>query len=90
MTVEYLGLVDVCNAAGYGWQRVHGWIKNTDDFPEPDVTISRRNRAPYRGWQPSRLPELIEWLRRHESTLDPRFSKPKAPRIPTTSPVVSE
>jgi hypothetical protein len=75
VTEHYLGIVDVCKAAGYDWRRVSNWVKSSENFPEPDVTVSRSTTS-YRGWSPERLPELVKWIQDYDAEL--RLRNPTA------------
>jgi hypothetical protein len=61
MTRQYLGVVGVAEALGYGRHAVHKWrarypAGSNHPFPEPDVEI---DGAP--GWRPDRLPAITNW-----------------------------
>jgi hypothetical protein len=61
MTRQYLGVVGVAEALGYGRHAVHKWRSrypagSNHPFPEPDVEI---DGAP--GWRPDRLRTIADW-----------------------------
>ena len=56
---------DIAKAAGYTTPQVHGWARKIKP-PAPDVTIGHL----YRGWEHSRLLEMITWCRKRDSETD--------------------
>jgi len=61
MTKQYLGVVGVAEALGFGRHAVHKWrsrypADSRHPFPEPDVEI---DGTP--GWRPDRLRVIAHW-----------------------------
>jgi len=67
MTKDYMGTAEFAREAGYDPNRVRNWM-NAHEPPEPDVTIGGQ----YRGWERSRMAELVAWCHERHAALDTR------------------
>lgn len=60
MATEYLSQADIGDELGVGGHLVNVWRSRSNDFPEPDIKVGRKNPVP--GWLPARLPEIRAWV----------------------------
>lgn len=67
VTRDYMGVIEWATEAGFTVGRVRNWM-NAHEPPTPDITINGQ----YRGWDRSRMAELVAWCHEREAALDLR------------------